>query len=284
MLTAAMIGFREGLEAALIVGIVVGYLVKTGQGARVRVAWAGVAAAVAASTLLAFGLNLVGARLEGPAEQLFEGATMLLAVLVLTGMIFWMRTQSRFLKASLEHELKAAVTSGAALTLFGVAFMAVFREGVETALLLAAAAFANDGLGTLIGAVLGLGAAVVTGWLLYRATLRLNLRVFFSVTSLLLLFFAAGLFAHAIHEFQEAGLLPIIIEHVWNLNPLLNEGSALGQILTALFGYNGDPSLLEVSGYAGYWVAVLLGGRWWVNRRAAQRPPVPTQPAPANVP
>jgi high-affinity iron transporter len=278
MLTAGVISFREGLEAALIVGIVIGYLVKTGQAARVRVAWAGVGAAVAASALIAFGLNLVGARLEGAAEELFEGATMLLAVLVLTGMIFWMRTQSRYLKATLEHELKAAVTSGATLTLFGVAFMAVFREGVETALLLAAAAFANDGLGTLIGAVLGLGAAAVTGWLLYRATLRLNLRVFFSVTSLLLLFFAAGLFAHAVHEFQEAGLLPVLIEHVWDLNPLLNEDSALGEILTALFGYNGNPSLLEVLAYAGYWIVVLAAGRWWINRRVVPVQPVPAQP------
>jgi high-affinity iron transporter len=270
MLTAGVIGFREGLEAALIVGIVVGYLVKTGQAARVRTAWAGVAAAVAASALLAVGLGLVGAELEGAAEQIFEGATMLLAVLVLTGMIFWMRTQARYLKTALEHELKAAVTSGAALTVFGVAFMAVFREGVETALLLAAAAFANDGLGTLLGALIGLAAAAVTGWLLYSATLRLNLRTFFNVTSVLLLFFAAGLFAHGVHEFQEAGLLPMTIEHLWDLNPILNEASGLGEILKALFGYNGNPSLLEVLSYVAYWLAVLTGMRWWVNRRALQ--------------
>jgi high-affinity iron transporter len=270
MLTAGIIGFREGLEAALIVGIVIGYLVKTGQAARARVAWAGVAAAVAASVLLALGLSAVGAELEGAAEEIFEGATMLLAVFVLTGMIFWMRAQARYLKSSLEHELQQAVTSGAALTLFGVAFLAVFREGVETALLLAAAAFANDGLGTLIGALLGLGAAVVMGWLLYTTTVRLNLRVFFSVTSLLLLFFAAGLFGHAVHEFQEAGLLPLTIEHVWNLNPILNEDSTLGEILKALFGYNGDPSLLEVLSYAAYWVLALFGVRWWVDRRVAR--------------
>ena len=270
MLTAGIIGFREGLEAALVIGIVIGYLVKTGQQARIRVAWAGVAAAVAASALLALVLGLVGAELEGTAEQIFEGATMLLAVLVLTGMIFWMHSQSRYLKSSLEQELKVAVTSGAALTLFGVAFMSVFREGVETALLLAAAAFASDGLSTLIGALLGLAAAAVTGWLLYTATLRLNLRVFFSVTSLLLLFFAAGLFAHAVHEFQEAGLLPMTIEHVWDVNPVLDEASPVGQILAALFGYNGNPSLLEVISYGVYWVLALVGVRWWVNRRAAR--------------
>ncbi len=270
MLTAGIIGFREGLEAALIVGIVMGYLVKTGQTSRIRTAWAGVAAAVVASVLLALGLSLVGAELEGTAEQIFEGTTMVLAVVVLTGMIFWMRSQSRYLKASIENELKTAVTSGAGLTLFGVAFMSVFREGVETALLLAAAAFASDGLGTLVGALLGLAAAVVVGWLLYTATLRLNLRVFFSVTSVLLLFFAAGLFSHAVHEFQEAGLLPLTVEQVWNLNPVLPEDSLLGQVLSTLFGYNGDPSLLEILAYAAYWALALVGVRWWVDRRSAR--------------
>jgi high-affinity iron transporter len=114
------------------------------------------------------------------------------------------------------------------------------------------------------------------GWLLYTATLRLNLRVFFSVTSVLLLFFAAGLFSLAVHEFQEAGLLPLTVEHVWNLNPLLPEDSPLGEVLSALFGYNGDPSLLEVLAYVAYWVLALVGVRWWVNRRTARVRLAPT--------
>jgi high-affinity iron transporter len=235
MLASAIIGLREGLEAALIVGIIIGYLAKTGQGRQTRVAWAGVAAAIAMSVLLAIGLSVVGAELEGPAEQVFEGTTMVLAVLVLTAMIFWMRAQARFFKSSLERELNVAATSGALLSLFGAAFLAVFREGVET--------------------------------------LRLNLRVFFNVTSVLLLFFAAGLFGHAVHEFQEAGLLPLTIAQVWNLNPILSDQSVLGQILKTLFGYNGAPSLLEVVCYLAYWLLALLGVRWWVNRRAARLQP-----------
>ncbi len=277
MLTSALIAFREGLEAALIVGIVIGYLVRTGQGRQARVAWAGVAAAVAASGLLALGLTLVGAELEGRAEQLFEGSMMLLAVVVLTSMIFWMRTQARGLKSALERELRLAATSGQGLALFGVAFVAVFREGVETALFLTASAFAGDGARTWLGAAVGLAGAALLGWLLYASTLRLNLRLFFEVTSVLLLFFAAGLAGHAVHEFQEAGLLPMTIEQVWNLNPILDERSTLGEVLKSLFGYNGNPSLLEVVTYVGYWLAALLGVRWWVNRRAPQRPAAPAR-------
>jgi len=267
---ATLITFREGLEAALIVGIVIGYLVKIGQGRRVRTAWAGVGTAVALSALLAFGISAVGAELQGRAEQIFEGVTMFLAVGVLTWMIFWMRFQARFLKVSLEKEVQTAATSGQTLALFGVAFVAVFREGVETALFLSASAFAADGAGTLIGALLGLAIAVALGWLIYASTVRLNVRLFFNVTSVLLLFFAAGLLAHGVHEFQEASLLPMTIENVWNINHILNEKSTLGEILKALFGYNGNPSLLEVISYAAYWVVALVGVRWWVGRRAAR--------------
>jgi len=268
VLAAALISFREGLEAALIVAIVIGYLVKIGQRGQVRVAWAGVIAAVLASALVALGITTVGAELEGRAEQIFEGTTMFLAVGVLTWMIFWMRSQARFMKSSLEKEVLAAATSGQTLALFGVAFLAVFREGVETALFLSASAFVADGGGTLIGAILGLGIAAAMGWFIYASTVRLNVRMFFNVTSVLLLFFAAGLLAHGVHEFQEAGLLPMTIEHVWDTNHILDESSAFGEIMKALFGYNGNPSLLEVVSYVTYWVLALVGVRWWVERRA----------------
>jgi len=273
MLAAIVLAFREGLEAALIVGIVIGYLDKTGRSGQKRLAWAGVAAAVALSALLAAGLTVVGGELKGQAEQIFEGATMLLAVLMLTGMIFWMRLQARHLKSSLERELSAAAASGQRLALFGVAFIAVFREGVETALFLTASAFAANGLGTLLGALLGLSAAALVGWLLYASTLRLNLRAFFNLTSLLLLFFAAGLFSHAVHEFQEAGLLPLLGGPLWDLSSILNESSLLGELLRALFGYTSAPTLLEVVGYAVYWVLALVGGRWWVAWRSVRLSP-----------
>ena len=195
---------------------------------------------------------------------------MFLAVGVLTWMIFWMRSQARFLKGSLEKEVLTAATSGQMLALFGVAFVAVFREGVETALILSASAFVADRGGTLVGAVLGLALAAGLGWFMYASTRRLNMRLFFNVTSVLLLFFAAGLLASGVHEFQEVNLLPATIPHLWDFNHILSETSPLGEIMKALFGYNGSPSLLEVISYMAYWVVALVGVRWWVGRRAAR--------------
>lgn len=276
MLAAILLTFREGLEAALIVGILIGYLVKTGRRQQVRVAWLGVGAAVLVSAALAGGLMVIGAELEGPAEQIFEGTTMFLAVAVLTWMIFWMRTQARFLKRTLEHDVQTALNSGTLGALFALAFLAVFREGVETALFFGASAFVSDAASALGGALLGLAAAGLVGYGLYSTTVRLDVRLFFNITSVLLLFFAAGLFAYGVHEYQEAGLLPLTIMPLWDTNFLLNEKSYLGEVFKALFGYNGNPSLLEVVSYAAYWVVTLLGVRWWIERRAARVVPTST--------
>ena len=112
--------------------------------------------------------------------------------------------------------------------------------------------------------------AIAIGWLIYSSTVRLDLRRFFDVTSALLLLFAAGLMAHGVHELQEAGILPVLIEHVWDINWLLDERSTLGSLLKALFGYNGNPSLLEVLSYIGYWLAVWRSVSWWTARRLAR--------------
>jgi len=266
MFASALITLREGLEAALIVGVVLAYLGKIGRPDRRGALWGGVAAALAASIVLAVALQALGARFEGQAEQIFEGTTMFLAVLVLTYMIFWMRGQGHRLRGRLEGEVGAAVSGGQGWALAGLAFFAVFREGVETALFLSAAGMAAEGARILWGGLLGLAAAVILGWLIFNTTANIPLRRFFDVTSLLLLLFAAGLLAHGVHEFQEAGLLPTWLAPVWDINPVLPESSVVGSFMKALFGYNGDPSLLEVTSYVAYWVAVLLGVRWWVRR------------------
>ncbi|MEE9216348.1 MAG: iron uptake transporter permease EfeU [Anaerolineales bacterium] len=271
MAAAALIALREGLEAALIVGIVLGYLRRIGYLEGRRSVWIGVFVAVLASLGLAIFIQFVGMELEGRAEEIFEGATMFLAVGVLTWMIFWMRTQARLVKISLERNVQDAVETGTKWGLILVAFIAVFREGVETALFLSAAAFASNGRGTLIGAVLGLAAAILIGYLIYASTAKLNVRRFFNITSVLLLLFAAGLLAHGIHEFQEAGLIPTVNEQVWDTNNILDENSSLGQILKAVFGYNGNPSLEEVVGYFGYWIVVLLGLRLWMENRTGPK-------------
>lgn len=270
MIAALLIAFREGLEASLIVGIVMGYLKKTGQTHKMKYAWLGVGAAVLVSIALAVILQAIGAELEGRAEQIFEGVTMLTAVAVLTWMIFWMRYQARTMKSSIESELEGVVSDGQERGLFSVTFFAVVREGLETALFLSAAAFASNSAETLTGSLIGLGIAALIGYIIYASTLRLNLRLFFNVTSILLLIFAAGLLSLSVHEFQEAGLLMVLNEHLWDMNHVLDENSILGSILKAVLGYNGNPSLLEVVAYLGYWVAALWGVNWFVDRYASK--------------
>ena len=189
MLAAGLITFREGLEAALIVGIVLGYLKKIGRLDRQGYLWVGVVAAALVSLGVALGLQAIGAQFTGRAEEIFEGATMFLAVGVLTWMIFWMRYQGRYIKVALERDVEVAVTSGQNWALFGLAFIAVFREGVETALFLSAAAYASAATDTFWGGLLGLGVALLVGYLIFATTVRLDVRRFFDVTSVLLLLF-----------------------------------------------------------------------------------------------
>ncbi|MBI5304371.1 MAG: FTR1 family protein [Chloroflexi bacterium] len=270
MVSALLITLREGLEAALIVGIVLGYLNKTGQRDRTPFAWAGVAAAAGLSALAALTMRFIGAELEEPFEQIFEGTTMWVAVAVLTWMIFWMRYQARFLKSDLERRVQTAVTRGQNWGVFTLAFVAVLREGVEMALFLAANAFAADGQGTLVGALLGLALATASGVLIYVYAVRLDVKLFFTVTSYLLIVFAAGLLAHGVHEFQEIGWLPILSTIAWDTKAWLSDQSPLGALLRALVGYNDNPTLLEVVSYLAYWVVVLQAVRWWTRRLATQ--------------
>jgi high-affinity iron transporter len=154
-----------------------------------------------------------------------------------------------------------------------LAFLAVVREGIELALFLTAATFASDPQSTILGLLLGLGVAVLLGWSLFTSTLRLNLRRFFQVTGFLLILFAAGLVAHGVHEFNEVGWIPPVIEHVWNVNPILDENSTLGLMLKALFGYNGNPSLTEVLAYLAYYILIffsLRSANRWVKALAVQ--------------
>jgi high-affinity iron transporter len=254
---AALVTTREGLEASLIVGIVLAYLAKTENKRYFRVIWLGTAAAVALSILLGAALFFTIGELEGRSEMLFEGFAMLAAVVVLTWMIFWMRKQARNIKHELEEKLQSAIVAGSAVGLASVVFFAVLREGWETALFIFAVGESSTPLATGIGALVGLVISISLGVALYMGSRRLNLRQFFTATGILLIVFAAGLLAHAVHEFQEAGVLPQTIEHVWNTNALISEDSHVGKFLTALFGYNGDPSLLEVLVWFGY-LAVAL--------------------------
>jgi high-affinity iron transporter len=237
---------------------VLGYLSKAGRSDQQRSVWWGVVAAVILSLAAALGLQAVSASFEGRAEQLFEGVSMFLAAAVLTWMIFWMRSQGKQIQARLEADVEQAVAGGGSWGLFLLAFMAVVREGIETALFLGATMASSSPGQTLVGGLLGLLAAVVLGWLVFAASVRLDTGGVLRVSGMILLVVAAGLVGHGVHELQEAGALPVFTEHVWDINPVLSETSLAGTLLKSLFGYNGNPSLLEVLSYLAYWLAVGL--------------------------
>ncbi len=276
MLASYLLALREGLEAALIIGIVLGALRKLQRNDLAPTVWAGVLSAVIVSLVAGLGLYMIGVELEGQAEEIFEGLTMLLAAGVLTWMIFWMNRQSHNIKADLEHGVSRTVSAADKRGLFWLAFLAVVREGIELALFLTAATFASSAESTVIGALLGLGTAVLLGWTLFATTVRLDLHRFFQVTGVLLILFAAGLVAHGVHELVEAGLLPALIDPVWDVNALIPETSFLGMILKTLFGYNADPTLTEMLAYFGYLIAVVIGLRV-INKRAEKAEALITQ-------
>jgi high-affinity iron transporter len=273
MLAGVLLALREGIEAALIISIVLGMLKKMNRTDRARVVWLGVAGAALLSVAAAIMLNVIGAEFEGAAEQAFEGFTMLFAAAVLTWMIFWMQQQGRQIQKGLEAEVREALSGGQTAALFSVAFFAVLREGIELALFLTAVNFSSPIVGSdapilgWLGGVLGLIAAAILGWLMYESAIKLNLRRFFQYTSIILILFAAGLVGHAVHEFNELGWVPAVVEHVYDLNPIVPETSTAGQFLKALFGYNGNPSLTEMLSYIAYFL-VVFGLLQYFNRKS----------------
>lgn len=265
MLSSYLLSLREGIEAALIIGILLGAVRLIKRPDLLSAVWFGALSAIILSILSAVLLTSLGLELEGTAEVIFEGFTMLIAAALLTWMIFWMSGYSLTLKAALETDIQHASHFGGR-AIFLVAFIAVLREGIELALFLTASAFVAGSFQTLLGAVLGLGTAVLLGWSLFASTIRLDLRRFFQVTSILLILFAAGLFAHGVHEFIEIGWLPAIVENVWDTSFILSKESVAGQLMGALFGYNPSPDLTEVIAYIAYFVAIGIGLQWSSQR------------------
>jgi high-affinity iron transporter len=205
---AGIVMLREGFEASLIVGIILAFLNRTGRRDGFVPVWIGAGAALLLSVLTGALLFVIGAELDGRAELIFEGTAMLIAACLLTWMIFWMRSQARFIKRELEKQVEHALATGSSVGLALVAFVGVMREGVETALFLFGTVEGSNKLFASTAAAIGLVGAVLLGYLFYRGASRLDLRKFFTVTSVLLLAFAGWLLAQALHEFAEAGVLP----------------------------------------------------------------------------
>lgn len=249
MISSTVLALREGLEAALIVGILIGVLKKMELNHLRPLIWAGVLSAALVSLVVAVILGWLGAEFVGRGEMIFEGVMLLSAALLLTWMILWMRAHSTAVRLKLEDRLHRTAAQKNRLALFLAAFTAVLREGVELAIFLLAVRFATSPLQTALGSALGLSIAVLLGWMLLASTRRLNLGAFFKVTNIILLLFAAGMVARGVHEFNEAGLIPTVVERVYNINPYLPEGSTLGQLLSTLLGYSGSPSLTVMIAY-----------------------------------
>jgi high-affinity iron transporter len=192
------------------------------------------------------------------AQEIFEGIAALLAVVVLTWMLFWMRRQGRAMKGELETSVAAALGRGSALALAGLAFVAVAREGLETVLfMLAIVGSSEDVVATMLGAVLGLVVAVSVGIAIFALGVRVNLRQFFTATGILLIFVAAGLLAHAVHEFTEAGWLPETAV-AFDLSGVLARDGLIGSLLAGLFGYRPAPTWAELVAYFAYLIPVLV--------------------------
>jgi len=214
---------------------------------------------VLVSLIAGAAIYLLAGEFCGQTAEIFEGIAMFVAAGILTWMIFWMRKQAINIKAHLHAQIQSVLTSGSSLGLVILAFVVVVREGIETVLFLfAATRVAESPVLFAVGGFLGLVIAIVIGYSIYRGTSRLNLRTFFNVTSIVLIVFAAGLLAHGVHEFHEAGIIPTVVEHVWDINHILPEKSTFGQFLTAIVGYNANPSLIEVIAYPLY-LALALG-------------------------
>ncbi len=256
MTVSLLITFRETLEMTLIVGIVLAYLRKTEAPYLFhRSVWAGVFAAIIASTILAALFDRFLGGFGGRQEEIVDGILTLVAAVLLTWMIHWMRRQAH-IRQNLERKVEAHQTEQALFGLFLLVFASVLREGIETVIFLNAAA--STGHSDLFGAMFGIILALLLGFLFFAGAHKMHLRWFFRMTSSLLILFAAGLVAYGIHELQEAHLLPFFTTEAWNMNHILNEEGSLGSILRGLLGYNGNPSILEALAYGIFLMAMVI--------------------------
>ena len=263
--TGLLTGLREGVEAALIVSIILAYLAKTGNQRHFDAIWLGTGAAVVLSVAIGVILFVTVGGFEEPAEQIFEGFAMVIAAAVVTWMLFWMRRTAANIKGELQAGVDRALLQGGLLGLGLLAFFAVIREGIETALFLLgqATAAGTEATSTLVGAIIGLAIAVAIGWALYRGARVINLRTFFTWTGIGLIFIAAGLLSHGIHEFIEAGWITVGTSTAFDLSGLLpHEPDAgplgvVGSILRALVGYTSTPEGITFAAWLAYIVVVL---------------------------
>jgi high-affinity iron transporter len=256
-MAAFLVVLREGVEAALIVGILLAYVHRLGNRRGSHWVWVGTVSAVVLSGIAGIVIFSTIGSLGPRAEEMAEGVVAWLAAGLLTWMVFWMGSQARHIRGRLEGEVDTAIATGGGGALAAIAFVAVLREGLETALFLISTTIGTEADGLqLLGGLLGLLVAIGIGYLIYRGGTRIDVRVFFRVTGVLIILFAAGLIAKGIHEFQSVGLLPTVVDPLWNLSILDPDTTLVGQFAKSLFGWRPDPSLLMAVGYLAYLVPI----------------------------
>lgn len=260
MLVPFLIMLREGIEAALIVGIIASYLQQTGRGNLMPAVWVGVLLAAALSLFAGAGLQLMAAEFPQKQQELFEGIVGVIAVIMLTSMVFWMRKAARSIKGELHASVDQALGqqgNGAAWALIGMAFLAVAREGLESVFFLLAIFQQSTGWQAPVGALAGIAVSVLLGYGLYSGGVRLDLRRFFRFTGGFILLVAAGLAASSLRKFHEAGLWNSLQSVVFDLSETLPMDSPLGAVLSGLLGYQAAPTVGEVIVYLVFLVVSL---------------------------
>ncbi len=257
MMANFLIGLREGLEASLVLGILIAYLVRTDRRSHLRGVWLGTGAAIAVSLAVGAAVTWGPRGLSFTAQEAIGGILSIVTVVLVTGMIFWMGKTARFLRSKLENALEAAANVGVGAIAM-VALIAVGREGIETSLFLWAGISAAGSTTTpIVGAVLGLGTAVALGVLIYRGALRLDLRKFFQWTGVFLVLVAAGVLSYGIHDLQEAGILPGLHTLAFDVSAQVPAGSWYGTALKGIFNFSPQTSVLEAAAWLAYAVPTL---------------------------
>ncbi|OKJ76540.1 iron uptake transporter permease EfeU [Streptomyces sp. CB02460] len=257
MFSNFLIGLREGLEASLVVCILIAYLVKTGNRDKLLPIWIGVSIAVVVSLGFGAGLEFGSQEMTFKAQEALGGSLSIVSVGLVTWMVFWMRRTARHLKAELHGKLDAALAMGTG-ALVATALLAVGREGLETSLFVWRAVHAaDDGWHPMIGAVLGIVTAVVLGWLFYRGALKINLAKFFTWTGGMLVVVAAGVLAYGVHDLQEAEFLGGLQNRAFDISSAIPPDSWYGTLLKGTFNFQPDPTVLQLTVWALYLVPAL---------------------------
>ncbi|MDR7086670.1 high-affinity iron transporter [Aeromicrobium panaciterrae] len=273
MLANFLIGLREGLEASLIVSILVAYLVKSKRRHEIRYVWIGVSSALVLVVAVFSAINVAFDQLSFKTQEIVGGTMSILAAGLVTWMIFWMRRTARSLKSELEGQMSAALGPFALAT---VAFVTVGREGLETAAIIWSTIKGSTTAQPFVGATGGILVAVILGFLIYRGAIRINLSTFFTITGALLIIVAAGVLAYGIFDLQEARVLPGFSDRVFDISSTIPPDSWYGTLLKGTINFQPDPSWLQVIAWVGYLVPVL-----WLYLRKPK--PAAAKPEPASV-